>query len=140
MAAPMDENYLLEQVKLDTTNFKIKPSMKEDKLEKVRITNLTNSSVAFKVKSTRPKQLSAKPAYGIIKATRGTYLKVKFKKLPDPNFGVTKDRLTILVAIVPEGKTYNKPSEVWKGADGPPKNQRRIPIAIEYDTQTLMLL
>ncbi|KFD49888.1 hypothetical protein M513_09217 [Trichuris suis] len=125
-------------VKLDTTNFKIKPSMKEDKLEKVRITNLTNSSVAFKVKSTRPKQLSAKPAYGIIKATRGTYLKVKFKKLPDPNFGVTKDRLTILVAIVPEGKTYNKPSEVWKGADGPPKNQRRIPIAIEYDTQVEM--
>uniref|UniRef100_A0A5S6PZB1 Major sperm protein n=1 Tax=Trichuris muris TaxID=70415 RepID=A0A5S6PZB1_TRIMR len=130
-ASPQDENYVLKQISIDNDRFNITPSNKEEKSEKVRITNPTNSSVAFKVKSTRPHLLVAAPAFGVIKPQSGMTLKVKFHKLTDNNFAATKDRLTIVIAVVNE-KTYVTTPTFWKGPNGPPKIQKRLPIAISY--------
>ncbi|CDW55111.1 Motile Sperm domain containing protein [Trichuris trichiura] len=115
--SPQDENYVLQQIAIDNSKIYIIPSDKEEKSDKVRITNPTNSSVAFKVKSTRPKQLVIAPPSGVIKPQSGLTLKVKFHKLSEANFAATKDRLTIVIAVVQE-KSFVTTSTFWKGPNG----------------------
>uniref|UniRef100_A0A5S6QPZ8 Major sperm protein n=1 Tax=Trichuris muris TaxID=70415 RepID=A0A5S6QPZ8_TRIMR len=127
----LEEKELLDKILLTKDNFKFIPSYNEDRTDRLRMTNPTDSLITFKIKSTRLKQLGSKPSYGILKAKRGMYITVKFYKLTG-EFDCNPDHLTIYLAVLPKDKESMKPSQFWKTS--PPAVTRRVVINVEYDS------
>ncbi|CDW58634.1 Major sperm protein [Trichuris trichiura] len=131
MADPsIEEKELLDKITFSKDSFKFKPSYNEDRLDKFRMTNPTDSLISFKIKSTRLKQLGSKPSYGTLKPKRGVYVTVKFYKLTG-EFDGNADHLTVYLGILPKDKENMKPSQFWRTAA--PATTRRVVINVEYD-------
>ncbi|VDP45151.1 unnamed protein product [Soboliphyme baturini] len=131
--SPKDDNEetkALEQVYLSTQSLTFREPFTEDKTETIQVVNPTEKTIGFKVKSTRPKELLARPPFVVLTKSSGSYVKIKYCKLPEGQKPLKKDRLTFVFAVVPEGTKLKKPSELWKGKDGPPKTTRSITLKI----------
>ncbi|KRX17940.1 hypothetical protein T07_4704 [Trichinella nelsoni] len=111
---PMNKHGCLIDIKKPIKYIRITPSHNEIKEEEIRIYNPTESSIAFKVDSTRKHLLIPMPKYGIINPKSEFYLKIQFLKLRTSNFDYKHDYLSVYMIVAPKEKTWKKPTELWK--------------------------
>ncbi|KRX52743.1 hypothetical protein T09_15419 [Trichinella sp. T9] len=104
----------LIEIKKPIKFIRITPSHNEISEEEIRIYNPTESSIAFKVDSTRKHLLIPMPKYGIINPKSEFYLKIQFLKLRTSNFDYKNDYLSVYMIVAPKEKTWKKPTELWK--------------------------
>ncbi|KRZ06949.1 hypothetical protein T11_5754 [Trichinella zimbabwensis] len=113
MSSEEDSNKALEQISLPFQEIKVWLSCTQWRHIEFAIRNPTNIIIGFHLKSTRPSGISVHPTYGFIEKNSHVIVKVHFPKVDEYRWVMQTDRLTVLLAVKPEGISIKQPELLW---------------------------
>ncbi|XP_003377110.1 hypothetical protein Tsp_01280 [Trichinella spiralis] len=117
MSKEEDSNKALEKISLPFQEIKVWLSCTQRRHIKFAITNPTNVTIGFHLRSTRPSAIIVYPTYGYIAKHDFAMAKVYFPKVDEHDFKVRSDRLTVLLAVKPEDLPISEPKLLWDEKD-----------------------
>ncbi|KAL1240545.1 Vesicle-associated membrane protein-associated protein [Trichinella spiralis] len=117
MSKEEDSNKALEKISLPFQEIKVWLSCTQRRHIKFAITNPTNVTIGFHLRSTRPSAIIVNPTYGYIEKHDFAMAKVYFPKVDEHDFKVRSDRLTVLLAVKPEDLPISEPKLLWDEKD-----------------------
>ncbi|KRZ79825.1 hypothetical protein T10_12319 [Trichinella papuae] len=131
MSNAEDSNKALEQISLPFQEIKVWPSCAQWRHIQFAITNPTSVTIGFHLRSTRPSGISVHPTYGFIECNNFAMVEVRFPKV-EHSCRMRADRLTVLLAVKPEGISRAEPELLWDEATFLPEIYARRCITIKY--------
>ncbi|KAL1230965.1 Cohesin subunit [Trichinella spiralis] len=131
MSTEADSNKVLKKISLPLREIKVWLSCTQWRHIEFEITNPTDVTIGFHLKSTRPSAMSAHPTYGFIEKHKSAVVKIHFPKVVEYNF-MRADRLTVLFAVKPEDLSISEPRLLWDEENYMPDIYARRCIVVNY--------
>ncbi|KRY20348.1 hypothetical protein T12_10406 [Trichinella patagoniensis] len=131
MSTEADSNKVLKKISLPFREIKVWLSCTQWRHIEFEITNPTDVTIGFHLKSTRPSAMSVHPTYGFIEKHKSAMVKIHFPKVVEYNF-MRADRLTVLFAVKPEDLSISKPRLLWDDENYMPDIYARRCIVVNY--------